>query len=164
MADGKGAARRVIYAPGAGAALLADLAARPDIEACGVLLGTYADGAWRIEDALPLRNTVESATYFEFDPEELLQHDLTWGERIVGAYHSHPDGPPYPSLVDIGNMRSNAASPWVWMILSPHRPTALGALADDAGEGRVEAAAFRVEDGQLVEFPVEVDEEAATAP
>lgn len=163
MADERNETRRVVCGPQARVALLADLAARSRIEACGLLVGTYADGTWLIEDALPLRNTEDSATYFEFDPEELLRCDLEWGERIVGAYHSHPGGPARPSPVDIGNMRANTASPWVWLILSPRGASPLGTLPD--GEWRsASVAAFRVEDeAGLVEFPVEVDEEADSA-
>jgi desampylase len=147
--------RRVVCERRAGAALLADLSARPHIEACGLLVGTQTNGVWRVEDALPLRNTHNAPNYFEFDPEELLRHDLEWGERIIGAYHSHPGGPARPSQTDIGNMRANDASPWVWLILSPRGATALG--APEGGSWRsAGVAAFRMEDGRLVEFPVRV--------
>jgi proteasome lid subunit RPN8/RPN11 len=161
MVDGRNETRRVVCGARVCRALLADLNARPRIEACGLLVGAYADGTWLIEDALPLRNTEDSATYFEFDPEELLQCDLEWGERIIGAYHSHPGGPARPSPVDIGNMRANTASPWVWLILSPHGAALLGALPDGEWQS-ASVAAFRVEDEiGLVEFPIEVEEEPA---
>jgi proteasome lid subunit RPN8/RPN11 len=150
-------ARRVICRARARDALLADLAARPHIEACGLLIGAAdAGGGWLIDDALPLRNTHNATNYFEFDPEELLTCDLQWGERIVGAYHSHPGGPARPSRTDIGNMESNAGSPWVWLILSPRGATPLG--PPPGGTWRAAGmAAFRVEEGQLQEFPVELD-------
>lgn len=148
--------RRVVCARRACAALLADLAARPRIEACGLLIGTQTDGEWAVEQALPLRNVHNASSYFEFDPEELLRHDLEWGERIIGAYHSHPGGPARPSQTDIGNMRANDAAPWVWLILSPRGATPLG--APPGGSWRsAGVAAFRVEGGRLVEFPVRVE-------
>jgi desampylase len=149
-------ARRVICGPRARTALLADLAARPDIEACGLLVGAREDEAWLIEDALPLRNTHDSSSYFEFDPDELLRHDLELGDRIIGAYHSHPGGPARPSQTDIGNMQANTDSPWVWLILSPRSATPLG--VPSGGTWRAAGlAAFRVEaESGLIEFPVEV--------
>lgn len=153
LTDEQSEGRRVVCGQRAHASLLADLAARPRIEACGLLVGTREDGAWVVEDALPLRNTHNAASYFEFDPEELLRHDLEWGERIIGAYHSHPGGPARPSQTDIDNMRANDASPWVWLILSPRGATALG--APPGGSWRsAGVAAFRMEDGTLIEFPV----------
>jgi proteasome lid subunit RPN8/RPN11 len=128
-----------------------------------LLIGTSAGGAWLIEDALPLRNAADSATYFEFDPEELLRHDLAWGKRIVGAYHSHPGGPARPSQTDIGNMRANVDSPWIWLILSPRGATPLG--VPPGGEWRsAGVAAFRMEtDGALRELPVAVNESQDSA-
>jgi proteasome lid subunit RPN8/RPN11 len=167
--------RRVICGPAARAAILADLAARPQIEACGLLLGTLSDDAWRIEEAVPLRNTDNAAASFEFDPEELLRGDLEYGARIVGVYHSHPGGPAYPSRKDQRNMRAHAESPWVWMIVTApsHDRSGIGAApaarrgGAEAGEpdaaergaanwSALKAGAFQVDDaGTLLVYPVE---------
>ena len=139
---------QVICGPAARTAILADLAVRPRIEACGLLLGTFADGAWHIEDAVPLRNSDDSAASFEFDPEELVLRDLEYGERIVGAYHSHLGGPAHPSRKDLRNMRAHAESPWIWLIVAP-RPArrtdtsgarAGGPAAAPSGEQAADAA------------------------
>ena len=74
-------------------ALFVDVCHRHTIEACGILLGTRdAHGNWHVEEALPLRNIADSPVYFEFAPEDLLRIDLTYAERVVGVYHSHPTG------------------------------------------------------------------------
>jgi proteasome lid subunit RPN8/RPN11 len=151
--DSVGGARRVLCHARARDGLLADLAARPRIEACGLLLGTTDGDGWRIESAVPLRNTADSATYFEFDPAELLEHDLRHGAAIVGVYHSHPGGPALPSATDLGQMTMEAEVPWVWLILSPRGGAALG--TPPAGNWRTAGAgAFRVEAGALVSFPI----------
>src|SRR5581483_5315539 len=75
-------------------------------------------GDWIADEALPLRNTRNSSVRFEFDSAELLECDMKYGERIIGVYHSHPGGPPYPSGIDTGNMENLQDSPWVWLIAS----------------------------------------------
>jgi proteasome lid subunit RPN8/RPN11 len=162
MASERDETRRVICAPRARASLLADVAQRPHIEACGLLLGEMRDGSWLVEDAVPLRNTREAASYFEFDPVELLEQDLRWGERIIGAYHSHPGGPPRPSRTDVDNMKNNEGAPWVWLILSPTGTTPLGPV--ESGNWRsATVAAFRVERGTVIRFPVDIAPEAPTS-
>jgi proteasome lid subunit RPN8/RPN11 len=101
--------------------LCKDIAQRPYIEACGVLLGTQdQQGNWHIEEAHPLRNTFSSPVYFEFDPEELLMTELTYPGEIIGVYHSHPTGFARASHTDRENMqRVNQQQhiPWVWLII-----------------------------------------------
>lgn len=157
MADEGEHARRVVCGPGVRAALLADVAARPRIEACGVLIGEYKNDEWLIANAIPLRNIHNASDHFEFDPEELLERDLEWGESIVGAYHSHPDGSTRPSRIDIGNMEANAASPWIWLIVGP-RHTGTHGLSPETTLRNVDVAAFRIEEGKLTEFPVHMVE------
>ena len=146
--------RQVTCGTAARDSLLADLAARPRVEACGLLLGTCDDRGWRIAATAPLRNTANSATFFEFDPAELLDHDLRHGAAIIGVYHSHPGGPARPSPTDLGQMRAEAEAPWVWLILSPRGGAPLGAPASGWRSACVNA--FRVEEGALVAFPVMV--------
>lgn len=102
--------------------LLLDVYKRRRIEACGVLLGTIDEaGNWHVEAAHPLRNPFDSPVYFEFAPEDLLQVDLLYPGRIIGAYHSHPNGYARASGTDRKNMkRVNVEQriPWVWLIIS----------------------------------------------
>jgi len=110
---------KVILSTQARQAIQSDMLQRPRIEACGLLIGDMTlAGDWIANEALPLRNTRNSSVRFEFDSMELLHYDMTYGERIVGVYHSHPGGPPYPSSIDTGNMENHKESPWVWLIAS----------------------------------------------
>lgn len=103
-------------------ALLQDIYQRAAIEACGLLTGTIDEqGNWHIEQAHPLRNTFQSAVYFEFAPEDLLAFELEHPGAVVGVYHSHPTGFPKASDTDRKNMkRVNLEQdiPWVWLIIS----------------------------------------------
>ena len=98
-----------------------DIAQRPHIEACGVLVGTQdQQGNWHIKNAHPLRNIFSSPVYFEFDPEELLMTELTYPDQIIGVYHSHPTGFARASSTDRENMqRVNQQQhiPWLWLII-----------------------------------------------
>jgi proteasome lid subunit RPN8/RPN11 len=110
---------KVIVSAQARQAIRADMLRRPRIEACGLLIGEITPaGDWIADEALPLRNTRNSSVRFEFDALELLEQDMAYGERIVGVYHSHPGGAPYPSGIDTGNMQNLQDSPWVWLIAS----------------------------------------------
>lgn len=102
--------------------ILEDITQRSQIEACGVLLGTIdPTGNWVVEQVQPLTNSASSPVYFEFEPAELLQVELTHPDRIIGVYHSHPTGFPQASKTDRDNMkRVNRQQniPWVWLIIS----------------------------------------------
>ncbi len=98
-----------------------DIAQRPHIEACGVLLGTQDEqNNWHVEQVHPLRNIFSSPVYFEFDPEELLLAELSYPDQIVGVYHSHPTGFARASNTDRENMQrvnQQQQIPWVWLII-----------------------------------------------
>ncbi len=120
--------------------LTLDVQQRPHIEACGILLGHIdAQGNWHIEQAQPLRNPTNSAVYFEFEPEELLEAELRYSGQIIGVYHSHPTGYAEASSTDRENMkRVNVAQdiPWIWLIIrgpfqqhAPHELTSASIMA-----------------------------------
>jgi [CysO sulfur-carrier protein]-S-L-cysteine hydrolase len=122
----------VTISAGAQKTLLLDIYKRQRIEACGLLIGGIDDsGNWHVEETYPLRNIFDSPTYFEFAPEDLLEADLAYPGRVIGAYHSHPTGLAVASHTDRQNMkRVNVEEliPWVWLIVSgpfDHAPTFL---------------------------------------
>ncbi len=74
-------------------------AAAPD-EACGLLIGTGSD----ILSATPAANVAaDPSRSFEIDPATLLRvhrEGRGQGRRVVGWYHSHPNGSAHPSATD----------------------------------------------------------------
>ena len=67
------------------------IAERPN-ECCGLLIGSEA----AIEDAVPARNVRRSPTKFQVEPADhfaALRRARAAGRAVVGAYHSHPNGP-----------------------------------------------------------------------
>ena len=100
----------------------ADIYHRRQIEACGLLTGRRdEEGNWLVQQAHPLPNIFNSPVYFEFAPEDVLAIDLAYPDQVIGAYHSHPSGPPRASSTDRDNMqRVNVEQqiPWAWLIAS----------------------------------------------
>jgi proteasome lid subunit RPN8/RPN11 len=89
-------------------------AAEPGREVCGLLFGD----ADRIVAAAPAANVADDpADSFEIDPAALfaaLRAERAGGARIVGHYHSHPNGRPDPSPRDAA-----AAEPGrLWLIVA----------------------------------------------
>ena len=71
---------------------------RPN-ECCGLLIGT----ADTIEDAVQARNVKRSATRFQVEPADhfaAIRRARSRGREVIGAYHSHQNGPSGPSETD----------------------------------------------------------------
>ncbi|RJG23274.1 M67 family metallopeptidase [Paenibacillus thiaminolyticus] len=86
------------------------------LEACGLLSGRNGIAArcWRI------RNAEQSPVAFTMDGEELTRalHGMeSLGEQLLGMYHSHPSGSPYPSPFDA----EHAAFSCSYLIISLRR-------------------------------------------
>lgn len=85
-------------------------------ECCGLLA---ADGERRITFAYPLTNANPSPVSYTIDPDEhfhALRHAESRGWEIVGVFHSHPDGPATPSMIDV----QSALDPeWLYLIAAP---------------------------------------------
>jgi [CysO sulfur-carrier protein]-S-L-cysteine hydrolase len=69
-------------------------------EACGLLAGKNCEIEW----VIPVENHLHSPFWFKMDAKaqiaafKLMQEaQLEW----IGIYHSHPNGPPFPSERDI---------------------------------------------------------------
>jgi len=73
-------------------------------EGCGILGGFEERVAW----VIPITNMLHSTTRFQMDPRE--QIDALFkiedaGGKLIGIFHSHPNGPEFPSESDV---RENA--------------------------------------------------------
>ena len=71
------------------------------VEGCGLIAGRNGVGTRFI----PTANALESNFAYEIPPAELvgaLRAMRECGDSLVAIYHSHPDGPAYPSASDIG--------------------------------------------------------------
>ena len=94
-------------------------AAYPE-EACGLLVGFKRPGEhWRVSRVEAARNTArQPRRSFEIDPglriglERELRGRTT---RVIGHYHSHPDGPARPSATDLAMVHEPDL---VWLIVA----------------------------------------------
>ena len=116
--------------------LVAEAAASPDAEVCGLLFG--AEG--RIEMAEACANVaLNPARAFEIDPTALFaahRHARSGGMAVIGHYHSHPTGSPVPSPRDAAQAMGDGA---VWVILGTGgarawRSVEVGAFVEEAIE------------------------------
>ena len=85
----------------------------PDREICGLLFGTDA----RVDRIEPVENVAgRPQDTFEIDPRVLfaaLRAERTGGGKLIGHYHSHPNGSAEPSARDLA-----AAEPGkYWLII-----------------------------------------------
>lgn len=68
-------------------------------ECCGLLIGTQDI----VADAARARNTKRSRTRFQVEPADhfaAIRRARAAGFEVIGAYHSHPNGPSGPSETD----------------------------------------------------------------
>ena len=97
------------------AQLVAEAAASPECEVCGLLFGTPE----RIDAALPCRNVAaDPACTFEIDPQALItahKAARAGGPHIIGCYHSHPNGRAEPSETDRAMAEGND---WLWAVVA----------------------------------------------
>ena len=68
-------------------------------ECCGLLIGTPQ----LVQEAMRARNMRKSPTKFQVEPADhfaAIRRARAAGLEVVGAYHSHPNGPSGPSETD----------------------------------------------------------------
>jgi desampylase len=102
------------------ARLLAEAAANPEQEVCGMLIGR--DG---VEAILPTTNVAaDPRRAFEIDPKPLfdaIRTERRGGPKLLGYYHSHPEGPPLASSRDHAQAAGDGR---IWLIIGQGRVTA----------------------------------------
>lgn len=92
--------RAMIVAAGVLDAIDGHARADAPAECCGLLVGTDD----RVSDAIPTRNVASRPTRYEIDPADyfrIMREARAEGQRVIGAYHSHPRTPPVPSPTDL---------------------------------------------------------------
>ena len=138
----------LLVTSGAMATLLEQAAAAAPEECCGLLISdaitdTCEGAVVRIDRAEPARNVAaDPLITFEIDPATLLRAHKTaraGGLRLVGYYHSHPNGRAAPSPCD-QEMASGDGR--VWAIIANAEVT----FWQDAPSG-FEPLSYGVEDG-----------------
>jgi len=118
--------------------IIADAAASPRQEVCGLLFGLRQC----IDAAQPCRNvSPEPDDSFEIDPAALLaahKAARAGGPEIVGCYHSHPGGDAEPSERDAAAAAADGA---LWLIVGGGEARLWRARRDGAGFDPVEIEA-----------------------
>jgi len=119
--------------------ILAHARAEAPRECCGLLLGqgSLVDECVRSANLDPNPNRYEIDARLHVSTNRRLRDS---GRGVIGAYHSHPHSPAWPSPSDVAEAYY---SEFIWMIAS---------LAGSDPELR----AFRVEDGRVVELSIEM--------
>jgi desampylase len=106
-------------------AIRAEAEARPDVEVCGLLLG---EGR-RVDAVRSCRNVAaDPKTAFEIDPAQLIAAHRAVrddGTRVIGHYHSHPNGLARPSARDA----AAAYGGEIWIVVAEQQATAWRAEA-----------------------------------
>ena len=120
------------------AAIVAHAREEAPRECCGLLVGR--EGV--IDEAVPSPNVDPDPNRYEIDARlhVATNRRLRGSDRaVVGAYHSHPHSPAFPSPSDVA---AAYYSDFIWVIVSLAGPEA-------------EVKAFRIEADQVIE--VEID-------
>jgi proteasome lid subunit RPN8/RPN11 len=118
------------------AQITAEAARSPDVEVCGLLLGTTG----MVEVIEPCTNVAaDPARRFEIEPVRLLgahRRARAGGPAVVGHYHSHPTGTARPSPRDAADAAADGS---LWLIVGGGEVTAWRAVRDGEVEGRFTA-------------------------
>ena len=94
---------------------LQSIANASDIEECALFFGKDEGFRLIVEKFVQLYNIDQSPVSFEFDQTEYLKVMQENSLDIVGVWHSHPQGMPYPSSKDFEFMNHFQ---FVWTIYS----------------------------------------------
>ncbi len=124
---------KIVIASTALAAIVDHAAAALPAEACGVVVGAAAD----IAAAIRATNVAaDPTTAFEIDPATLVavhRAERTGAGRVVGWYHSHPNGVARPSATDAARAAPDGR---LWLIAAAGQVAAWRAGPDGPVHGR----------------------------
>ncbi len=93
----------VAMAEGLRRQILDEARAAHPAECCGLLEGAREGGRFRVIALHPARNLSTDPHRFEIDPRERIaaqKRAREQGTRVIGCYHSHPNGQALPSIAD----------------------------------------------------------------
>ena len=120
-------------------AIVAEAAASPGVEVCGLLLGRGEV----VEQVRPCRNVADDPSRrFEIDPAALLtahRQARAGGPAILGCYHSHPSGNAEPSAKDAADAAPNG---WLWIVATVTEAKAWRAVENGILHARFEQMAL----------------------
>lgn len=105
-------------------------------EACGLLVGRATATGALVESVHSIENRSRERDRFVLDAAEHLAVSRaadSAGQRVVGVWHSHPDGAPVPSRVDL----EGAWPGWSYLIVAV------------AADGGARCASWRLEGGRF---------------
>ncbi len=109
------AVRDFLIPPQAYEAMRAHASFCSPLECCGLLAGNTPG---KVEFVYPLTNSDLSPVAYTIEPYEhyrAWKHAEANGWNLIGAFHSHPQGPPHPSPTDL---RLAAEPDWIYVIVS----------------------------------------------
>lgn len=131
---------------GALALIRAEAEAAFPIECCGLLIGTRDEsGRVDVTDVVPAENHADDPHRFLIDPQvqfDWMRKLRGTARRIVGHYHSHPNGEPRPSAYD-GEMALDADQ--VWLIVA----------VEDGAAGDARTFVSQAEVPKFLEIPLQ---------
>ena len=99
-------------------------------ECCGLIEGTSEGASAHATAVHPMSNLADTPDRFEIDPAEqikLMRELRGAGRKIIGCYHSHPNGRAEPSQTDL---KSAFDEEFLWLIaaLGPEKEAELSAF------------------------------------
>jgi proteasome lid subunit RPN8/RPN11 len=107
-------------------------------ECCGLLVGTGEEAVTVTEVVAGENTAADKETHFAIDPQlqfDTLRAGRERGLRVVGHYHSHPNGRATPSAEDLA--MAVDASVWLIVAVTASGADAPRAFVCDDGAGRV---------------------------
>lgn len=102
--------------------IIAHLKSVYPLEGCGLLAGRNG----RVQGHYPIDNRLKSVTAFEMEPAQLIAAFMDFegmGQHLLAVYHSHPNGPAFPSSSDIAQANYPEAVQIIFSMAELSEPT-----------------------------------------